>query len=195
MCIDGPTRQGGASLIELIMFIMIIGIALAGVLLVMDQITGNSAGTMARKQALSIAEALLDEVESKPYTYCDPDDANVTSATSATVGGAGCATTVEAIGPEAGETRYAAPRFDNVNDYQNFSMQADNGGIKDISNTLISGLDGYAASVVVAAPSAGLGGIAAASGVLQITVTVTGPADTQVVLDGYRTRYAPNGAP
>lgn len=177
------------------MFILIIGIALAGVLLVMAQITGNSASTMARKQALAIAEALLDEAESKPYTYCDPDDANVTSATAASIGGAGCAATVEDPGPEPGETRYAAPKFDNVNDYQNFSMHPGNGGIKDISNTLINGLDGYAASVVVAEPSAGLGGIAAASGVLQITVTVTGPAGTQVVLDGYRTRYAPNGAP
>ena len=32
-----------------------------------------------------------------------------------------CAATVESIGPE-GETRYANPRFDNVNDYQGFCM-------------------------------------------------------------------------
>ena len=128
-----------------------------------------------------------------PYTYCDPDDANAASATSAVVGGVGCATTVEALGPEAGETRYADPKFDNVNDYHNFSMNDANGGIRDISNNAISGLDGYAASVVVA--EAGLGGIASASGVLQVTVTVAGPINTQIVLDGYRTRYAPNGTP
>ena len=193
MYIERTAGQTGATLVELIMFIMIIGIALSGVLLVMDQVTGHSADTMARKQALAIAEALLEEVESMPYTYCDPDDANVTSATSAVVGGAGCAATVEVLGPEAGETRYADPKFDNLNDYHNFSMNGANGGIRDISNNLISGLDGYAASVVVA--EAGLGGIAAASGVLQVTVTVAGPANTQIVLDGYRTRYAPNGTP
>lgn len=192
MCIERPTGQRGATLIELVMFIMIIGIALSGVLLAMDQITSHSAGSMVRKQALAVAKSLLEEVESMPYTYCDPDDANATSATTATVGGAGCAVTVEALGPEAGETRYAAPKFDNVNDYHGFSMS---GGIRDISNAAIIGLDEYAASVVVAAPVSGLGDIAAASGVLYITVTVAGPADTQIVLDGYRTRYAPNGTP
>lgn len=193
MYIERPAGQAGATLVELVLFIMIIGIALSGILLVMNQVTGHSADTMARKQTLAIAEALLEEVESMPYTYCDPDDANAASATSAVVGGAGCATTVEALGPEAGETRYADPKFDNVNDYHNFSMNGANGGIRDISNNLISGLDGYAASVVVA--EAGLGGIAAASGVLQVTVTVVGPIDTPIVLDGYRTRYAPNGTP
>lgn len=193
MCIDLRARQYGASLIELIMFIVIIGIALSGVLLVMNQITGHSADTMARKQALAIAGTLLEEIESMPDTYCDPDDANVASATSATVGGAGCAATVEAMGPEAGETRYTAPKFDNVNDYHGFTMDSSNGGIRDISNTALSGLDGYAASVVVA--TADLGGIVAASGVLQITVTVAGPTGAQIELDGYRTRYAPNGTP
>ena len=192
MYIERPAGQRGATLIELIMFIMIIGIALSGVLLAMDQITSHSADSMARKQALAIAKSLLEEVESMPYTYCDPDDANATSATTATVGGAGCAVTVEALGPEAGETRYAAPKFDNVNDYHGFSMS---GSIRDISNAAITGLDEYAASVVVAAPAAGLGDIAVASGVLHITVTVAGPADTQIELDGYRTLYAPNGVP
>ena len=37
------------------------------------------------------------------------------------------------------------------------------------------------------------GGITQASGdALRITVTVTGPANVTVVVDGYRTRYAPN---
>ncbi len=193
MCIDQCAKQDGASLIELVLFILIIGIALSGVLLVMSQITGNSADTMARKQALAIAEVLLEEVESMPNTYCDPDDANVASATSATVGGAGCATMVETMGPEVGETRYVVPKFDNVNDYHGFSMNSGNGGIRDISNNVINGLDGYAASVVVATVE--LGGIAVASGVLQITVSVAGPTGTQIELDGYRTLYAPNGKP
>lgn len=195
MYISRPACQLGVSLIELIVFIVIISIALTGVLLVMNQVTGHSADTLVRKQSLAIAESLLEEVESMPFTYCDPDDLNAAFATSATAGGAGCAASVEAIGPEAGETRYAAPKFDNVNDYHNFFMNSSTGGIKDISSALVAGLDSYAASVVVAAPAAGLGGIPAVSGVLQITVTVTGPGpdNTPIILDGYRTRYAPNG--
>jgi MSHA pilin protein MshD len=190
MYISRPARQLGVSLIELIMFIVIISIALTGVLLMMNQITGQSADTLVRKQALAIAESLLEEVELMPFTYCDPDDASAVTAASV----AGC-TTSEAIGTEAGETRYITPKFDNVNDYHNFFMNSGTGGIKDISNALVAGLGSYAASVVVAAPAAGLGGIPAVSGVLQITVTVTGPGpdNTPIVLDGYRARYAPNG--
>lgn len=62
------SRQRGASLIELIMFIMIISIALAGILLVMDVTTAHSADALVRKQALVVAEGLLEEIESRPFS-------------------------------------------------------------------------------------------------------------------------------
>ncbi|MDH4285372.1 MAG: prepilin-type N-terminal cleavage/methylation domain-containing protein, partial [Gallionellaceae bacterium] len=74
--------QRGISLIELIMFIVIVGIALAGVLLVMNKVTASSADPLVRKQALAIAESLLEEVELMPFTFCDPDDINAASAVS-----------------------------------------------------------------------------------------------------------------
>lgn len=179
-------RQRGLSLIELVMFIMIVGLALAAVLQVFSQATQASADPQLRRQALAIAESLLEEVQLMPFTYCDPDDANVETATAA----GGCASLTEALGPEAGETRYASPQFDNVNDYNGFSMS---GGIRDLSNTAVSGLSGYSASISVAADA--LGSLTAASGdALRITVTVTGPGNTRIVLDGYRTRHAPNAA-
>jgi MSHA pilin protein MshD len=69
MCINPPaSRQSGISLIELIMFIVIVGIALAGITLVMQQTTGHSADTMLRKQALTVAESLLEEIEAHPFS-------------------------------------------------------------------------------------------------------------------------------
>ena len=62
-------RQRGISLIELIMFIVIISIALAGILLVMNRVTSNSADTLIRKQSLAIAESLLEEVQLMPFTF------------------------------------------------------------------------------------------------------------------------------
>jgi len=100
----------------------------------------------------------------------------------------GCATP-EAIGPEAGESRYFAPQFDNVNDYHGFTMNSGNGGIKDITNTVFPALNPYSASVSVVQEA--LGSIAATES-LRVTVTVTGPGNTTVTLDGYRTRYAPD---
>ena len=179
-------RQRGLSLIELVMFIVVVSAALAGVLQVFIQSAGGSADPQIRSQALAVAESLMQEVKLMAFTYCDPDDANVDTATSS----ADCATLPELIGPESGETRYSAPQFDNVNDYDGFAM---NGGLLDITHTAIPGLSGYSANIAVA--PATLGSISAASGeALLITVTVNGPGDTQVVLNGYRSRYAPNAA-
>lgn len=169
------------------MFIVIVGIAVGGIMLMFANTTRASADPLIRKQALAIAESLLEEVRLMPFTFCDPDDANASTATGAFVGAGGCAATVEAMGPEGGETRYAAlTPFDNVNDYDGFAMA---GGILDITGTPIAGLGAYSATVAVT-PIA-FGGIPATDA-LQITVTVTGPANVAVTLDGIRTRYAPN---
>lgn len=176
-----PRSQSGLSLIELVMFIVIVGIAVAGVLSVMNITTQHSADPMLRKQALAIAEALLEEIELQPFTYCDPDDANAASAADAT----GCATTVEALGPEIGETRYA---YDNVNDYHGFSMLP----IVDITGSPITGLGAYTASVNIT--QAGATFSLAAAEVLQIDVRVVS-GSTDITLTGYRFRYAPNAVP
>lgn len=196
-------RNRGLSLVEQIVFIAIVGIAVSGVLAALTVSTRGSADPMIQKQALAIAEALLEEVQLQPFTYCDPDDANAATATST----AGCASAVEALGPEAvdvpptgpAETRAGTVRpFDNVNDYQvppsGFTMT----GVTDVAGNPITGLGAYTATASVATQGiASFGGKPAipADEALLITVTVTGPANTTVVLDGYRTRYAPNALP
>jgi len=190
------SRQSGLSLIELVVFIVIVSVSIVGIFLVLNKATRTSADPVARKQALAIADSLLEEIELMPFTFCDPNDANAATATGAFVGAGGCATTVEAIGPTGGETRYsAATPFDNVDDYHGFTMNSGNGGIKDITNTVLPALNSYSASVSVVAEA--LGSIAATDAFgsaqsLRVTVTVTGPGNTTVTLDGYRTRYAPN---
>jgi len=183
-----PRRAQGLTLIELLMFIVVVGIALAAMLRVFVTATTASADPMIRRQQLAIAESLLREVQLMPFTWCDPDDANVETATSAVVSAAGCAALVESIGPESGETRYGPTTyFDNVNDYNGFSMA----GIRDLNNAAVAGLSGYTASVAVAAAT--LDTLTAASGdALKITVTVSGPDSSSLVLQGWRTRYAPN---
>jgi MSHA pilin protein MshD len=64
----------GLSLIELIMFIVIVGAALAGIITIISKTTESSADPMIRKQALAIAEAMLEEVRLQPFTVCDADD-------------------------------------------------------------------------------------------------------------------------
>ena len=194
-------RCRGISLVELVIFIGIISVGLAGILGVMNYMTRASADPLAQKQALAIAEAYLEEVLAMPFTYCDPDDVNAATAQStAAVNPADptrCAVTLEAIGTE-GETRGSTTMpYDNVNDYS--SLPA--GAPASVDGTAIGGLGAYSVSVAVAATAlvASSATVAAndANGrpqSLRVTVTVTGPGTT-VVLDGYRTRYAPNALP
>ena len=200
MCIDidvvngvcGRARsQTGLSLIELIMFIVIVGIGLAGVLSVLNLTAQKSADPMIRKQMLAVAESLLEEVELMPFTYCDPTDANVLTATSPTISPTGCATLVEGTTTiPAGESRgSAATPFNNVGDYGGTTGTLTISPLTDVSNSSIGMLAGYSATVNVA--TSALGGIAAAESLL-ITVTVTASTGESLALSGYRTRYAPN---
>ena len=184
MCIN-RTRQCGVSLIELIMFIVIVSTALAGIVSVMNVTTRNSADPLVHKQALAIAESLLEEVELMPFTFCDPDDPAAGAAT-----GVGDCAVPEGLGVENDVSRYdAALPFDNVSDYNGFAMAA--GATRDITDTN-TGIAGYAAAVAVV-PVAMVG--VAAGDALQITVTVTGPDAVPVTVTGIRTRYAPRALP
>ena len=180
------------------MFIVIVGIGVAGIMLVFNVTTKASADPLIQKQRLAIAEALMDEVQVKPFTYCDPDDPQAATAQSAAVGATGCTAlaAVENIGPEATapygpETRLGGTTpFDNVNDYGPGPLPIP---IVDITlGTPIAGLGAYSATIAVAGSA--LGGIAAADSLL-ISVTVAGPGTNSLVLQSYRTRYAPAAVP
>jgi MSHA pilin protein MshD len=189
------TRQLGVTLVEQIVFIVIVGIAVTGVLAAFVMSTRGSADPMLQKQALAIAEAILEEVQLMPFTYCDPDDPQAAQAQSAAVGAMGCsAGGPETSGPEPApfgpETRTSSTTpFDNVNDYDGYAMGP---GISNIDGDAVGGLGSYSATVSVA--NQALGGVAAADSLL-ITVTVAGPATTTVRVQGYRTRFAPNALP
>lgn len=185
--------QLGLSLIELIFFIAIVSVGLVGILAVLNQNTRTSADPLPRKQALAIAEALLEEVQMARFTFCDPADPNAQTATSPT----DCApATLENVGPEAGNTQ----PFDNVNDY----VAAFN--TPQAYNTDVAGNNlpaGYAATITIR-PDSGLGpagaqipssATPAAMNVLRITVTVAYNATDSITLEGYRTRYAPEATP
>lgn len=172
------------SLIEVVVFIVVLGIGIAGTVVLFNQVTESSVDPVVRKQTLAIAASLLEEIELRPFTTCDPDDPNVF--------GPGPCTTPEVIGPD-GETRYAAPGFDNVNDYHGFSMAAAN--IRGADGTFITGLGDYAVDPVTVQNAGGVAPFAGipADEVLLITVTARHmPTGVAVSLQGYRFRYAPN---
>ena len=195
-----PDRSRGVTLVELVVFIVIVGVAMAGIFAAFNTITAASADPQVRKQVLAIAESLIEEIALKAFTICDPDDPSAaTAATSADCTGGTNGANDEsklALGPEGAasvggaEGRYASPQFDNVSDYNGFAMSS---GIKDITGADVGGLGAYSASVTVTQDGATLG--LPAADALRISVTVTGPGSVSITLEGYRARYAPNTLP
>jgi MSHA pilin protein MshD len=159
MSIDSRVR--GFSLVEIIVFIMIVSVALAGVLGVMNFTTAHSADPLVRKQAIAVAESLLEEI--KLQSFNNP------------AGGYSCGGTC---------TQADRASLDDVSDYHGFATS----GVYPVnSSVVIPGLASYNTSVtVVASPAPNpLSGVPAAD-VKLITVTVTGPDNTTVTLAAYR---------
>jgi MSHA pilin protein MshD len=194
MCADFPKkpRSRGFTLVEMIVFIVVVSVGVVGLLSTMNSTIQMSADPMVRKQLVAVAESLLNEVAQQAFTYCDPDDVNALSATSTAscTGGAagsqdkggGALTTAT---PNT-ETRYgvaAGTQFDNVADYGGYSRA----NIDDAAGGNV--MAGYTASVAVSRAGAAFG--VANDAALQITVTVQRAGADNFSLTGYRFRYAP----
>lgn len=94
MCIN-RRRMTGITLVELILFILIVSVGLVGILSVMNVTVLHSADPMVRKQALAVAESLLEEISLKNYAN-----------------------------PTGGYSGSQRSQFDDVDDYNGYSAAA-----------------------------------------------------------------------
>lgn len=158
MCIKF-LHQRGSSLIELVMFIVIVSVALAGILLVMNTTAKGSADPLIRKQALAAAYSMLEEIELQDFSAASGVTSAVTQSNRASA-------------------------YHIVQDYNAFNTVSVF-ALSDATSA-VPLLPNYA--VKVAVTNAALAGIAAASAV-QIDVTVTAPNGQAITATGYRTAY------
>lgn len=179
--------QRGLSLIELIIFIVVVSIGLAGVLMAINTAVARSADPMVRKQALAAAESLLEEILLQPFTYCNPADTAASTAASA----AACTAAAQSMDNPAnwgvGKTRYGPVFFANVADYNGFTMT---GTLNDVLQQSSTRLSGYNASVSVTQVGTGFG-LSSNADALRVDVTVTGDGNA-ITVTGFRFRHSPN---
>lgn len=164
MCVN-PNRhdQRGLTLIELIMFIVIVSVGLAGILLVINTVVKSSADPVVRKQSIAMADAILEEVLLKAYTPSSTYDTT----------GADCAA------PDRS-------RIDDVDDYACFDGSTATKkipGSQMIASATGPLLDTFWAKVEVSAAT-----VSGAS-MKKVTVTVTDPSNAVYALSGYRGNY------
>ena len=225
MCIidmrSSRLAERGVTLIELVIFIVVVSLAVGGILLVMNNTTLHSGDPQLRKQALAIAESLLEEVELARFTYCNPTDPQAPFATTVAALNGG------AIGPQPpGSSATNAPGFcTSAASIENFAAVSGsrpygnvinyvpslggtttytttNGTLTDANGTPLSGLSGTFTATITIKSGTALGGTAYSDpganpnvpGALLITVAVTYPEGV-ITLDGYRTQYAPQLMP
>jgi len=219
MSIESIKRQAGLTLIELVIFMVIVGAAAAGIMGVLNIGGSHSADPVRRKQALMIAEALMEEVLQARFTFCNPNDPQADS-----VNAQALCTIPLAIGTPAG-----ARPFGNVANY----ATAENAATRSFANGAGVDVDINGRALGTNPANAAIGNMSLAG----ITTTVTlryldtagalGPANSAaptppaitstpgdiralritlrttygtgandfVELDAYRTRYAPNLLP
>lgn len=183
--------QRGITLVEQIVFILIVSIGVVGLISVMHPMVRHSADPMVTKQFVAVAESMLNEILHQPNTWCDPDDANAATAQSY----AGCASAPQnALGATPGTERRdgsSGSFFDNVRDYHGFAMD----NVADPSGGSI--VNGFRAEVAIAESGATFGVATDAALAITVTVcrTVTPSASCagreSFALTGYRFRYAP----
>ncbi|SEN91470.1 MSHA pilin protein MshD [Duganella sp. CF517] len=209
-------HQRGLTLIELVLFMVIMGVAAAGIIGVLNIGAKASADPLRRKQAMLIAEAFMEEVQLARFTFCVPGDANESTATDQN----GCSTPANAVAVRPRPAGMARP-YENVADYatalnaeeHTFAVngvdtdvnlralgrdaalnQMGNSSLGPITTTVTLNLVPAGAPLGPTAGPANLRIDSATSlEVLQITIITRygGPNDV-IRLDGFRTRYAPN---
>lgn len=151
-------HQRGFTLIELVMFIVIVGIGVAGVLSVFTNSVRSSADPMIRKQALAIAESLLEEILLKGFV--DPG------------GGTNGVSTCNLAG---GTNRSL---WDDVCDYNSYTSA----GIRDIQGNSIAALANYSVLPAVAITTVPVNGV----NLKRVVVSVTDTQNNVISIVGFR---------
>lgn len=160
MSMSNKRHLRGFTLIELIIFIVVVGAGLAGILSVTTTSIKASADPLVRKQALAIAESLLEEILLKEFK--DPN-------TGGTNGTGGICTA------GAGTNRSL---WTNVCEYNNYSST----GITDVQGGAIASLNAYKILPAVTVADISIGSVTLKKVVVQVTDT----QNNVIGLTGYR---------
>lgn len=156
-------RQRAFTLIELLVTIVVIALASTALLGVYSTMVRGSADPVIQQQAITVAEAYMEEILRKAYK--EPRDPVIPETGSA----------------EPGETRAS------YNDVQDYNSLPDN-QVRDQNNNLIPLLTDYAVTVNVDNdPALRLNAVPA----LRIDIAVTHPAISAITLSAFRTEYPP----
>ncbi|UTW44729.1 prepilin-type N-terminal cleavage/methylation domain-containing protein [bacterium SCSIO 12696] len=157
--------ETGFTLVEMVVFLVVISIGLGALIAVYNQSLINSVDPLVRVKMLEIAQSQLDEVAARKYDENTPTG-GVPACGSAETGAQPCS-----FGLDTGENLTNAASLDDVDDFHNYS-------------TTVSG---YNSAVTVNLAGTELG--IANGNAKRITVTVTASTGDTLTLSSYRVNF------
>jgi len=158
-------RVKGVTLIELIVFILVISLSLGALVMVFNQAANNSVDPVVRVRLLEIAQSHLDQVMARKYDESTPTGGIPACGTE----GTSCA----GIGLDGGEDLAVVGSLDDVDDFNNYAATP---------------ITGYSISIAVSLAGTELG-LGANGDAKRITTTATSTTGASVVLTAYRTNF------
>lgn len=165
---SSANKENGATLVELVITIVIISVAIAGVVGAFSVITGRSADPLNQTRAVAVAQVYLDEILSRKYDEGTP------------AGGvpkqSGCTINTEE-GSRAG--------FDDVDDYDSLTDSPPKNADGDALDT--SAYSGFSVDVTVTCAGSEIG--LANDDAKRIDVVVTDPSNQDYLFSVYRSNF------
>lgn len=162
--------QSGVTLVELIITIVVLGVAVAGVVGAFAVISGRSADPLNQTRAITLSQLYMDEILTRYYDESTPVGGGKVAAADVD-----CAS----AGPD-GETR---PTFDDADDYDGIADSPP----KDSSGNDLSGYRGFSVNVAVAC--AGSEVAVANEDAKRVDVAVTDPSGQSWLFTAYRANF------
>lgn len=161
------SEQRGATLVELVITIVIISVAIAGVVGAFSLVAGRSADPLNQTRVVELAQLYMDEILTKKYDNNTPQGGTPKYSGSCN------------IGAEAGENR---GNFDDVDDYNGLTDSPPRS-----AESVLNGYSGFLVSVTVACAGADVG--LPTSQAKRIELNIQAPGDQSFIMSAYRANF------
>lgn len=178
----GTRDEAGFTLVEMVVFIVVLAVGLSGVVLVINRTLLDAPGALVNTRAMEIAQLYLDEILAKKYDDNTPQGGTPPCNT----GGNSCIPddTCDHADPNTfGSDSESRDQFDDVDDYCTTDFQT----VADANGNVLPNYDGYdiKVDIVYAGTDIGLN----LDQAKRVTATVRTPRNQQIPVTVYRTNF------
>ncbi|MDR9424110.1 MAG: type II secretion system protein [Marinobacter sp.] len=171
-CFTTPSCQQGATLVELIMTIVIISVAIAGVVGAFSLMTGRSADPLNQSRAVALSQLYMDEIFAKKFAEGSP------------VGGGAVDSNGDADCSDPGDDGESRSTFNDVDDYHGLFDDPP----RNSEEVTLGGYSGFTVSISVQCDGSQFG-FSENYQAKRVDITIADPSGNNYVFSAYRGNF------